>query len=94
MVYKLILNGLNDDFKSAYNDELKSLLEKAPSDASVCSKISRNDKAYVGELDIFSEQGKFEAKAVDKDPDHLAFNLLNQVYKQLKTWKRARVFPN
>jgi hypothetical protein len=93
MVYQLVLTGLDENFKSTYNNELQSLMDKAPSDASVCSKIAKNKNAYVGTLNVFSEQGTFEAKAVDKNPDHLAFNLLDQVYKQIKNWKRHRAFP-
>lgn len=83
-------HNLSEDFKNVFKKALELLHEQAPSDSDVRSKIGKDQQGYSGTVEIFSAQGHFFAKATALDIKRLATELLNQMFRQLGTWKRDR----
>ncbi len=92
MTYDLTFKGMhsNEALEENLAHQIDDLLEKAPSDSSAYSFISKVKKVYCGILDIFSSQGHFVAKAVGRDINELTKSLFQQLYKQLKVWRIDR----
>ena len=90
MISNLNIEGVNNDFKTGYREKLAHLLEKAPSDASLSSHLTKIKKGYEGMIEVISTQGRFIAKSFHKDPNDLAFELIDQVYQQILSWRTKR----
>ncbi len=86
-----ITTDVDKEFKNIYKDTLSYLLEKAPSDASLKSQVSKIKKGYEGVIEIFSSQRKFLASAICTDPNELASELVNQIHSQILKWRNDRV---
>ena len=81
----------NNDFRQAFKEKLHVLVEKAPSDASISSRISKVKKIYDGTIEVISSQGKFIAKAFGHDPNRLVLELIDQIQIQILNWRNQRV---
>ncbi len=90
MISQLNIEGMNNDFKTLYREKLAHLLDKAPSDASLTSSFSKIKKGYEGAIEVISSQGKFIAESFHKNPNDLAFHLIDQVYQQILSWRSKR----
>jgi hypothetical protein len=90
MISKLNIEGMNNDFKTVYQERLGHLLEKAPSDSTLTSHFLKMKKGYEGAIEVISTQGRFIANAFDKDPNELAISLIDQVYQQILSWRTKR----
>ena len=82
---------VSQEFQSTFKERLDYLLEKAPSDASLFSKILKIKKGYEGAIEIISSQRKFIATAIRMDPNDLAFELVDQIYRQILKWRNERI---
>lgn len=87
---KINIEGMNNDFKTVYQQRLGHLLEKAPSDSTLFSNFSKIKKGYEGAIEVISTQGRFIAQAFDKDANNLAISLIDQVYQQILSWRTKR----
>ena len=83
--------GLHKNFRELFSERLNDLLEKAPSDASLSTQISKLKKGYEGMIEIISSRTKFLANSIKNDPDELAFDLIDQIYKQILKWRDERI---
>ena len=81
---------MDSDFKNILKGKLDFLLDKAPSDSSLSSQVSKIKNAYEGAIEIISTQGKFLASSISKDPNELVFELVDDIYKQILKWRNRR----
>ncbi len=87
----LTLENMDSEFKNILKGKLDFLLDKAPSDSTLSSQVSKIKNAYEGAIEIVSTQGKFLSRSMSKDPNELVFDLVDDIYKQILNWRNRRI---
>jgi len=92
MVNEIVLDGVNKGggFKEYYEHAIERLLDFAPSDSSVASKIVKKGRKYFGVLKICSTEGIFRAQATSAKCEELAGLLLFQMRRHIQNWGKTR----
>lgn len=92
MIYEIVLSGMNHkrQIEKAIENKLNTILEFAPSDSSASSYIKKLKNKYVGEIDIFSTEGRFKAKATGANLNRMVVSLAQQLMGQIKEWRNGR----
>ena len=90
---KIIMTGIDQNSQCHHNihRQLRSLLEDAPSDASVKFKHFVEAEGNTTIMKVYSQQGKFVASLGNQtDNESTCKELCKEIRKQLVIWKSKR----
>jgi predicted ATP-grasp superfamily ATP-dependent carboligase len=75
---------------SEINSRIRSMLDRAPSDASVQLQMRKERDGYMGLLKVQSQQRKFVGAKVDQRFSKVIDDIFSQVRSQIEEWRSGR----